>query len=78
VPLEKAGYRHGRFSPAELKLMARAKAEELGLKNYDILTPQALCTPYHRQFILPAKFELLRKDPLEGLSTDEKSQPSAR
>jgi len=70
VPLERAGLRHGRFSPAELKSLARAKAKELGLKNYDILTAQTLCTPYHRQFILPAKFELLRKDPLQGRYRD--------
>jgi hypothetical protein len=66
VPLEKAGYRHGRFTPSELKAMASAKAEELGLKDYDILTAQHLCTRYHQRFILPAKFDLLRKDPLDG------------
>jgi hypothetical protein len=64
--LEKAGYRHGRFSPAELKEMARAKAEELGLKDYDILTAAHLCTRYHQRYIVPGKFELLRKDPLGG------------
>jgi len=64
VPLEKAGYRHGRFTPTELKAMARAKAEELGLKNYDILTALHLCTRYHQRFILPAKFDLLRKAPI--------------
>jgi len=70
VPLEKAGYRHGRFTPSELKSMARAKAEELGLKDYDILTAHHLCTRYHQRFILPAKFDLLRKDPLEGRYRD--------
>jgi hypothetical protein len=70
VPLEKAGYRHGRFSPSELKCMARAKAEMLGLKDYDILTAQHLCTRYHQKWILPAKFELLRKAPLEGRYRD--------
>jgi hypothetical protein len=70
VPLEKAGYRHGRFSPAELKQMAHAKARELGLKNYDILTAQHLCTRYHQKYILPAKWELLRKDPVAGRYRD--------
>ena len=69
-PLEKAGYRHGRFSPPELKSMARAKAEELGLKDYDILTAGHLCTRYHQRFILPAKFELLRQAPLGGRYRD--------
>jgi hypothetical protein len=68
--LETAGFRHGRFTPSELKSMARAKAEELGLTNYDILTAFHLCTRYHQRFILPAKFELLRKDPLEGRYRD--------
>jgi hypothetical protein len=69
-PLEKAGYRHGRFTPSELKSLAQAKAEELGLKNYDILTAHHLCTRYHQKYILPAKFDLLRKDPLEGRYRD--------
>ena len=64
--LEKAGYRHGRFSPAELKAMAKKKAVELGLKDYDILTAHHLCTRYHQRYILPTKFELLRKDPVGG------------
>ncbi len=64
--LEKAGYHHGRFTPAQLKSMAMEKAEKLGLKDYDILTAQHLCTRYHMRYILPAKFELLRKPPLEG------------
>jgi hypothetical protein len=70
VPLEKAGYRHGRCTPLELKTMARAKADELGLKNYDILTAQHLCTRYHQKYILPARYELLRTDPLEGRYRD--------
>jgi ADP-heptose:LPS heptosyltransferase len=69
-PLEKAGYRHGRFTPSELKSMARARAEALGLKDYDILTTQHLCTRYHQRFILPGKFDLLRKDPLVGRYRD--------
>jgi hypothetical protein len=70
VPLEKAGYRHGRFTPTELKSMAKAKAAELSLKDYDVLTAQHLCTRYHQRYILPAKFELLRTDPLQGRYRD--------
>ena len=66
VPLEKAGYKHGRFSPRELEAMAREKAEALGLRDYDILTALHLCTSYHQRFLLPAKFELLAKPPAGG------------
>jgi hypothetical protein len=70
VPLEKAGYRFGRFRPEEIKARARAKAAELGLKNYDILTAQHLCTRYHQRYILPAQFDLLRTPPLDGKYRD--------
>jgi hypothetical protein len=70
IPLEKAGYRFGRYEPGELKAMARAKAEELGLQNYDILAAQHLCTRQHQRFVLPAKFELLRTPPLGGTYRD--------
>ena len=59
VQMEKAGYRHGRFAPRELNVIADAKAAELGLKDYDLLSIQHLCTRHHRRFILPPKFELL-------------------
>jgi hypothetical protein len=61
--LEKAGYRHGRFSPRQLETMAQKKAAELGLKNYDLMTALHICTSYHQRFLLPAKFELLGKPP---------------
>lgn len=63
VTLETAGYKHGRFSPAELEKMARAQAAELGLKDFDLLTPLHVCTGYHRRHLLPSKFELLGKPP---------------
>ena len=59
VPLEKAGYRHGRLTPRQIREMAHNKAAELGLKNYDLMTAQHICTSYHQKFLLPAKFELL-------------------
>src|SRR5260221_6397854 len=70
VPLEKAGYRYGRLSPPEWEAMARAKAKELGLHDYDLLTPLHLCTRYHKRYLLPAKFELLRTPPLQGRFRD--------
>ena len=70
MPLEKAGYKHGRFAPAELEAMARAKAAELGLRDYDVLTALHLCTRYHQRYLLPAKFELLRKPPADGRHRD--------
>jgi hypothetical protein len=70
VALETAGYRHGRFTPAELEVMGRRKAAELGLKNYDLLMPLHLCTSYHRRFLLPAKFELLGKPPVAEKISD--------
>lgn len=60
IALEKAGYRYGRMTPLQWEEMARAKAQELGLKNYDVLTALHLCTRYHKRYLLPAKFELLR------------------
>ena len=59
VPLEKAGYKHGKYTPSELDLMAHAKALELGLKNYDIIGIRHTCTRYHRKYILNEKYELL-------------------
>jgi hypothetical protein len=66
VALEIAGYKHGRFTPAQLEAMARAKAVELGLKDYDLMTARHICTRYHQRFLLPAKFELLGQPPADG------------
>jgi hypothetical protein len=66
VALETAGYRHGRLTPAQLEAMAREKAAELGLKNYDLMTALNICTSYHRRFLLPAKVELLGRPPAPG------------
>lgn len=70
VPLEKAGYKHGRLTPGELEAAARAKAAELGLRDYDILTALHLCTSYHQRYILPAKFVLLARPPADGPRRD--------
>ena len=66
VALETAGYKHGRFSPAQLAAMAHKKAAELGLKNYDLMTALHICTSYHQRFLLPAKFEQLGAPPAAG------------
>jgi hypothetical protein len=70
VPLEKAGYRHGRMNPAHLKEMAKRMAAELGLRDYDLMTPLHVCTHYHRRFLLPAKFELLNRPPAADVFRD--------
>lgn len=70
VALETAGYKHGRFTPAQLETMARAKAAELGLEKYDVMTALNVCTSYHQRFLLPAKFELLGQPPAAGQMRD--------
>ncbi len=63
VPLEKAGYRHGRLSARQAMEMARQKAAELGLQDYDVMTAVNICSSYLRRFFLPAKFQLLGQPP---------------
>lgn len=70
VALETAGYKHGRFSPAQLEAMAREKAAKLGLKNYDLMTALHICTSRHQRFLLPAKYELLGGLPAAGTMHD--------
>jgi hypothetical protein len=70
VALETAGYKHGRFSPAQLETMARRKAAELGLKNYDLMTALHVCTHYHQRYLLPVKFEMLGQPPADGEMRD--------
>jgi len=70
VALETAGYKHGRFPPAELEAMARRKAAELGLADYDLMTPLHVCTTYHQRYLLPSKFELLARPPAGARMAD--------
>ena len=70
VTLEIAGYKHGRFSPAQLEAMARKKAAELGLKKYDLMTALHVCTRHHQRFLLPAKFEQLGNPPAANALRD--------
>ncbi len=64
IDLKNAGYWYGRLSPAEAKQMARAKAEEIGLKNYDIFGTSLLCTQYHKRLFWRQEFRLLEEPPL--------------
>jgi len=70
ITLETAGYKHGRFTPAQLAEMAHAKARELGLRDYDVFTPAHLCTQYHRRFVLPAKWVVFEQPPIGGEMRD--------
>lgn len=70
VALETAGYKHGRFSPAQLAAMARQKAAELGLQDYDLMTALNICTTRHQRHLLPARFELLGEPPAAGAVRD--------
>ncbi len=63
VRLETAGYKHGKFSPAQLAAMAHQKASALGLKDYDLMTALNVCTSLHQRYFLPAKYELLGNPP---------------
>jgi hypothetical protein len=70
MALETAGYRFGRLTPAQLEGMAREKAGQLGLKDYDVMTALNICTSYHRRFFLPAEFELLGQPAAPGEMRD--------
>lgn len=62
ISLEKAGYKHGRYGPEFLDAIAKEKAAELGLKDYDLLGIRQVCTRLHRRLILPPRFEPLCPD----------------
>lgn len=70
VALEAAGYKHGRFRPDELEAMARKKAAELKLKDYDLMTALNVCTRQHQRWLLPAKYELLGEAPANEVIRD--------
>jgi hypothetical protein len=70
VALESAGYKHGRFTPAQLAAMAHSHAARLGLKDYDLLTALNVCTRRHQRWLLPAKYERLGEPPAGGATHD--------
>lgn len=59
ISLEKAGYKHGMFGLDYLDGIARSKAAELGLKDYDLLGIRQVCTRHYRRLILRPSFEAL-------------------
>ncbi|HWV98679.1 MAG TPA: hypothetical protein VNZ64_03195 [Candidatus Acidoferrum sp.] len=64
IDLKNAGYWYGRLSPADSERMARAKADEIGLKDYDIFDTSLLCTQYHKRLFWRQEFRLLAEPPL--------------
>ena len=64
ISLKNAGYGYGRLSPAEARAMARAKAAQIGLKDYDIFEPSLLCTQHHKKIFWKQDFRLFQEPPL--------------
>ena len=64
IDLKRAGYWYGRISPNEAREMAKAKAAEIGLKDYDIFDTSLLCTRYHKMVFCRQEFRLFREPPL--------------
>jgi ADP-heptose:LPS heptosyltransferase len=50
--------------------MVHATARDLGLRNYDVLTPQHVCTHYHRDYIWRQKLVMLQEPPAGGRLRD--------
>lgn len=64
IDLKQAGYWYGRLSPTQAESMARAKAEEIGLKDYDIFNTSLLCSQYHKRLFWRQEFRLFEESPL--------------
>jgi len=64
IDFKQAGYWYGLLPPDQARQMARAKADQLGLKDYDIFDTSLLCTRYHKQFFWRQDFRLLEEAPL--------------
>lgn len=64
IELKSAGYGYGRLSPAESRQMARTKAAEIGLKDYDIFDTSLLCTRYHKMLFWRQDFRLFEQPPV--------------
>jgi hypothetical protein len=70
IPLQAAGHRYGTLSPRQSRAMAEAKAQELGLRNYDVFSPHLLCTQYHKRLFVKQEFRLFTEPPLGGTTRD--------
>jgi len=66
INLKQAGYGYGRLSPEQARAMARAKAAEIHLEDYDVFEPSLLCTQYHKRLFWRQDFRLLNEPPLSG------------
>ena len=70
ILLQNAGYGYGHLSPKASFNLAKEKAAELGLRNYDIFVPALLCTQYHKRIFWPQTFRLLEEPPFDGRIRD--------
>lgn len=64
IQLPKAGYGYGLLSPGDSRGMALAKAQEIGLTNFDVFYPALICTQYHKRFFWKQDFRLFEEKPL--------------
>jgi hypothetical protein len=69
IDLKSAGYRYGVLSRDKAREMAKNKASEIGLTDYDIFSPSLLCTRYHKA-IWKQNFRLLEEPPLTATPYD--------
>jgi len=70
VPLEKAGYAFGRYTPRQLVQMAHAQARAAGLRDYDILSSQHAHSRSIRKWVFQERFARLAEPPLGGRVRD--------
>lgn len=64
IALERAGFGYGRLHFTEARRLAQGLAEQIGLKDYDILEPSVLCTRYHKRVLGPPNFRVFQEPPL--------------
>jgi hypothetical protein len=63
IDLKTAGYRYGTLNRTIARKMAKEKATEIGLEEYDIFSPPLLCTRHHKA-IWKQDFRLFQEAPL--------------
>jgi hypothetical protein len=61
VQLQSAGYGYGWLGRKEAARLARIKAAQLGLSDYDIFDPSLLCTQYHKRLFWRQEFRLFEE-----------------
>ena len=70
ILLQQAGYSYGLMGPGEARKLAKAKAAELGIDDFDLFLPAHLCTQYHKRLFWTQEFRLLEEPPLDGKIRD--------